>query len=721
MSIETIFSLITLILTVLTGCVFYSLATKHIVRYLFYAAFILAIALNAGIYMLFWKIDSGQSSFWTKYVTSGFCLMLPLFVGVSLVYARQNFPEILKQRIWLFSIISASSLFFLILNWIEPFSEIKFYQGNAYFEITTIGRYFLVFVLLVSVLILIHLESTFRSSQHTARYGKKAILIVMFVNFLFAVYITSHLLMFETMGKSLVLTGMGIIIISHIFFLIYLAKYGLTQFEVKIGRQAVYSSATIFIVGSYLILIGIIGQIVRSIGGDMQTFFTVLAAFLVFVMLLAILVSKSLKRRIRAFIDRNFYRNKYDYREQWGKFSESLSEVVNIEDVLETILEYITQIFQVRHVAILLKDTLSGSFKLWQTKNQPFIDQIKFEPNSRFLDWLFRLGEPLEISGLIQNPETSGITKEEISHFETLDVRVCIPLIVQKKFIGILVLGPKIDDGLFSLEDFDLLDTLGNQSSVAILNARLNENLVQTREMESFHKLSSFVLHDIKNSVSTLSLVVQNAGKNWDNEEFQQDMLITITNTVNKMKSLISRLSTLPDRLELNCRQIHLQQLIEDVITDVKLAHQQHIKIKRDYSKLPVLEADPELLKKVIKNLIINAIEALANEGQLSFTIRRAEQLPHLGEKSIPGAIEHDFAELIVSDSGCGMSQKFIQQNLFKPFQTTKRKGLGIGLYQSKEIVQAHGGAIEVYSKRDEGTQFKIYLPMTTNHQNIEN
>ncbi len=716
MTIETIFSLITLVLTVITGCVFYSLSTKHIVRILFIAAFVLAVMINAGMYMLFWKIETDQTSFWINFVTSGLCLMLPLFVGLSLTYARQNSLQILKQKMWLVSVISIASLVLLVLNWIIPFSETIFYKGHAHFEITESGNFFLVFVLLVSVIILIHLESTLRSLRQSIQLGKKAILIVMFINFLFVVYLTSHLLMFGGMGKSTVLLGMGLIIISNIFFLIYLGKYGINQYEVKIGREAVYSSATIFIVGSYLITIGIIGHVVRSIGGDLQTFFTVLAAFLVFMMLLAILVSKSLKKRIRAFVDRNFYRNKYNYREQWGKFSESLSEVVHIEDVLETIVNNIAHIFQIKNISIFLKNPLSGHFILWKTKNQPFLDHIKFESNSNFVDWIFRSGEPLEISTLAKNPETSGITDMEIKHFEQLNARVCVPLIVQQKFIGILILGPKSDNGLFSLEDFDLLETLANQSSVAILNAQLNENLVQTREMESFHKLASFVLHDIKNSVSTLSLVVKNAEKNWGNKEFQKDMLITISSTANRMKSLIAKLSTMPDRLELNRQSVNLQQLIDDVIADVKLTDQPHITLDRCYSKISTINADPDLLKKVIKNLIINAIEAIDERGHLRFTIQEAKPQLRLTEGSIPGAsADDDFAEIIVADSGCGMSSKFIQQNLFKPFQTTKRKGLGIGLYQSKEIIQAHGGAIEVKSKLNQGTDFKIYLPKPNN------
>ena len=366
-----------------------------------------------------------------------------------------------------------------------------------------------------------------------------------------------------------------------------------------------------------------------------------------------------------------------------------------------------------------MKDSLSGRFILWKTKNQPLLDYIKFEPNSNFLDWIFRSGEPLEISALAKNPETSGITDIEINHFEQLNARVCVPMIVQKKFIGILVLGPKTNNGLFSLEDFDLLDTLVNQSSVAILNSQLNENLIQTREMESFHKLASFVLHDIKNSVSTLSLVIKNAEKNWDNAEFQKDMLVTISSTVNRMKSLITKLSTMPDRLELNRQPVSMQKLIDEVIADVKLKDQQHITLDRNYDTISSLNADPDLLKKVIKNLIINAMEAFDESGHLRFTIRQATHQPVHKQGSIPGSsAENTYAEIIVADSGRGMSSKFIQQNLFKPFQTTKRKGLGIGLYQSKEIIQAHGGSIEVKSEQNNGTEFKIYLPITNNNNN---
>jgi len=240
------------------------------------------------------------------------------------------------------------------------------------------------------------------------------------------------------------------------------------------------------------------------------------------------------------------------------------------------------------------------------------------------------------------------------------------------------------------------LETIGDHSAMAILNARLNQSLVASKQLESFHKLSSFIIHDLKNSVSTLSLLVRNANLHLREPDFQQSMLRTVVQAVEKMNSLMGKLKTVSQEGKINQGPVDLNSLVEGILSRLKLEERKGIAVEKHLNGIPLVKGDPDLLEKVILNLVLNGLEAMPQGGRLRLSTTTPSQ------KGI--------AELRVSDTGEGMSETFIRNSLFKPFQTSKRKGLGLGLYQSKEIVEAHGGRIEVESKRGEGTTFTIRL-----------
>lgn len=666
--------------------------------------------------MIFLKNDHYQIEVWGKVAISGFCFTFPTWITISLIYGRANYIELLKRRKWYLSFLYGLGLLYLGLIWNYDFFTVPKSFSKYLFIIDGFGKYFLVFILVGTVLILINFENTLRLTKISSREGKKVPLYVLIGAFLLWIYAISQMLMYSRISRQMVLMGFFAIIVTNLVLIFYSIKYGLTLFEVNIGREVVYSSAMIFIVGVYLLVIGLVGKIVQFAGGSVELFLSFLAALVVFCLFLATLVSKSLKDRIKQFINRNFYKNRYDYREQWGRFSESLSAVLNLDEVLTTVIENITNIFTANKAAILLNDESSGTLVVRKTKNIPETSGVEFFQTSDFIDWLHRFGEAIELNALISQAEQIGFTEHEQENLKKLQAAICVPMIIQRRFMGILIIGEKTSKGTYSKEDFDLLETLANQSSVAILNAKLNEELIVSREMESFHKLSSFVLHDLRNSVSMLSMIIKNAEKNWDNQEFQKDMLVTISNTVSKMKSLISKISSLPDKLEPKRQMVQINDMIKKVLKENKVEELKNIDVTNDFQQLPMLWVDPEQIQKVIENFVINALEAQPQGGSLKISTR----LIHNHHNGFSGngkvGTASCFVEIDITDTGLGMSEEFIKTRLFKPFQTTKKKGLGIGLYQCKEIITVHGGIIEVKSTEHEGTSFKIQLPTSNGH-----
>jgi len=225
----------------------------------------------------------------------------------------------------------------------------------------------------------------------------------------------------------------------------------------------------------------------------------------------------------------------------------------------------------------------------------------------------------------------------------------------------------------------------------------MTDELLVSREMESFYRFSSFVLHDLKNSVAMLSMLLQNAEKNISNPDFQKEALLTIGKAVNRQKKIISRLTEeMPDE-KLSLEAIDLAELVARTMERVR------VETVKSVSTTVAVEAgleiivDPDKVGAVFDNLVMNALEAMPEGGTLEV-------------KSIAGQ-KDGLVGVAFKDSGNGMTQEFISTRLFKPFSSTKPYGLGIGMYQSREIVKAHRGLIEVYSEPGRGTEFIIYLP----------
>jgi putative PEP-CTERM system histidine kinase len=256
-----------------------------------------------------------------------------------------------------------------------------------------------------------------------------------------------------------------------------------------------------------------------------------------------------------------------------------------------------------------------------------------------------------------------------------------------------MLVGPERMRTPYTAEDLQFLVTAGEQAAGAIITARLSETLARAREFEAFHRLTSFVIHDVKNSIASLSLLTENALKHFEDPEFQRDAITTLSRTVERMQRLLARLSGPPDSASLRFQPVDVAELAREaartaggrggVVTDIVA--------------VPAVEADAEALVRVFQNLVKNAAEALPS-GEGVVTVRT-----------------HADAEWVVfsvQDTGCGMSEDFVRTSLFAPFRSTKRGGWGIGLYQSQSIVEAHGGRIEVTSKEGNGSTFVVRLPL---------
>jgi len=257
-----------------------------------------------------------------------------------------------------------------------------------------------------------------------------------------------------------------------------------------------------------------------------------------------------------------------------------------------------------------------------------------------------------------------------------------------------MTLGEKVEYKPLSIEEMDLLKTMADQTAGSLLNLKLAEDLRKAKEMEAFQAMSTFVVHDLKNLASTLSLTMQNLPVHLDNPEFRKDAFRMIGESVNQINYMCGHLSELSQRVELKKVETDLNELIASSFDCLNGGNQ--VFISKDLQPIPNLRIDPEQIRKVMVNLILNANESMVDGGEIRITT------------------EHDdgWVSVSVKDNGTGMSKEFIENSLFHPFKTTKKQGMGIGLFQSKMIVEAHQGRMEVESEEGKGSVFRVMLPL---------
>jgi signal transduction histidine kinase len=209
--------------------------------------------------------------------------------------------------------------------------------------------------------------------------------------------------------------------------------------------------------------------------------------------------------------------------------------------------------------------------------------------------------------------------------------------------------------------------------------------------------MATFFVHDLKNAASTLKLMLQNLPVHFDDPEFRADALRGTAKTVNHIDHLIGRLSSLRHELKIQPLPTDLNEVVSAVVSTLDKGS--GVCLQTQLNPVASVPADRDQLSKVITNLVLNALEASKKDSPVQVSTSQ----------------RNGWAVLTVTDSGSGMSPEFLNQSLFKPFQTTKKSGLGIGMFQSKLIVEAHAGRITVVSEPNRGTTFEIFLPVPKN------
>jgi putative PEP-CTERM system histidine kinase len=401
-----------------------------------------------------------------------------------------------------------------------------------------------------------------------------------------------------------------------------------------------------------------------------------------------------LRQKVRYFVSRHFKRPQYDFRQIWTSFTQSTSSAIDDSSLCAGAAKLISETFGVLSVGIWLfedgRDRLIFRASTSHSPSDLTNVSIKFPAGA------IEKAKSRKIVDLEKVKEEWGGTLRDISgtQFNRGGNRIAVRLVAGDRWLGYIILADRVAGAPYTSEELVLLECISDQVASGLLNLQLTQEIMLGKELEAFQTISAFFVHDLKNAASTLNLMLQNLPVHFDDPNFRADTLRGIGETTNRINQIIERLSSLRTKLELQQLEVDLNRLVEEAMQSFNGTS--GVELIKELQPIPKLIGDVEQLRSVVTNLLLNARDAVGENGHIK----------------IKTAVRDSWISMSVTDNGSGMTPAFVRDSLFRPFKTTKKKGLGIGMFQAKMIVQAHGGRIRVQSDAGKGTTFDVLLPL---------
>jgi putative PEP-CTERM system histidine kinase len=463
------------------------------------------------------------------------------------------------------------------------------------------------------------------------------------------------------------------------------------SFDIFVSRHIIFYTASLIGAGIYLLAMAGGGYYIRVYGGSWGNVGQIVFLFAAGLLLVVIMFSSQVRTELRVFLTKHFYKNKYDYREEWLRLMNTLAHPFGELALPERTIKAIAQIVASPGGAVWIQEE-GGQLKpmaQWRLAVPEGAVEPLTSPFARFLrerQWVLDLTEhkcdPARYDNLMLPDWLASIDRAWL----------VIPLINEQELFGFMVLARSDTSGRLTWEDTDLLKTVGQQVASHLAQRQAAQQLAEGKQFDAYNRLTAFLMHDLKNLIAQQSLVVKNAAKHKDNPVFIDDAIRTIDNSVRRMSQLLEQLKR--GKEAGTAERVHLAQLLSNTVG-------KHASVD-PVPELEVIEngirvrADPQGLTMVLSHLIKNAQEATHADGHVQVRLRR----------------EGDHAVVEVTDNGCGMEPGFVRDRLFRPFDSTKgSKGMGIGAYQAREFIKNAGGDLSVQSQPGQGTTFRISLP----------
>jgi len=565
-------------------------------------------------------------------------------------------------------------------------------QSIGMAPIDRLTRYVPLASLALPVLGLVLVEQVYRSADEESRWHAAPLCIGLASLFVFDVYLHSHVLLFGRFDADSLAIRAGIQALGVPLFHIATKRHDDWKGPLRLSRDAAFHTATLIMAGIYLLAISGISYYLRNISDDWGGALALVLMVVAGIFLAALLLSATLRARLRVFVGKNFFRYRYDYRSEWLRLTSRLTVTGSPSGVGELVIQGLAELLHCRTGALWYRDAEGRRLiqvARWNVSSSGETVPLD-SPFARFMaerEWVYDLDAfRTQRRGRDDGVEPPDWLLAEPRHW------IVVPLIVGDQLTGFVVIGRPHATPPVNWEVRDLLKTASRQAASFLALMHATDALLEARKFDAFNRMSAFVVHDLKNIVAQLSLMMQNARRLKDNAEFQADMLGTVENSLERMRRLMLQLrsgetpsgATAGVSLSAVAQRIRASAAARGRVVELIVREE------------VLVRGHEDRVERVLGHLVENALDATSVAGTVTITLSR-----QVGQ-----------ARIDISDTGQGMSDEFVSDRLFRPFSTTKAGGMGIGAYESRQYIQEIGGTLSVDSKVGRGTVITVLLPL---------
>lgn len=541
--------------------------------------------------------------------------------------------------------------------------------------------------LAVAVFGLVLVEQCYRRTPAGARWHVRPLLLGLAGLLAFDVVLYSDGLLFRVLDANLWVARGFAQAVTVPLLLLTLRRSRDLSFELSLSRGVLEGTTALFAVGSYLLVLAGAGFILRQFGGSWARALESALVFAALLFLVVIGLSATVRAKLRVHVAKHFFTYRYDYREEWLRFTNTLT-AGSADRPWSACIQAMGDLVESTGGALWFRGA-DGTYR--QIERLGFPTDLEVIPDKDPLPaFLRRTGWVLDVADVRRQSSKYEGLRLPPQVADLRDAWIVVPLATAQDLTGFVVLGtPRVHITL-DWEVLDLLKTAGRQAASYLAHAQATDALLEARKFDAFHRMSTFVVHDLKNLIAQLQLLLSNAERHRDNPDFQRDMLKTIEHVVGRMHQL-----TLQLRPEASAQDAARSVDVGAVVRRVQ-AHRNGAgrALRVETADGVYALAHEDLLERVISHLVQNAFDASEKDSEVTLRV----------ERNGGGVLVE------VRDRGQGMTAEFLRERLFRPFQTTKQTGLGIGAFECQQYVRQVGGHIDVASAPGKGTLVRLHL-----------
>jgi putative PEP-CTERM system histidine kinase len=539
--------------------------------------------------------------------------------------------------------------------------------------------------ILLAVAGLLLVENFYRNASRQSRWHINLLTIGIGALFVYDIVLYADAALYKRVSSSLFVARASVSTLAAPVIALSVARNRRWLSDIRLSQNIVLHSSTLLISGIFLLAIGVTGEVLRNTGVTWGPVLEITLVFGAIVLVAIIFTSGRARSKLRVFLVQNFFAYRYDYRKVWANFIDTLSNPsFSGEQLRVRVIRAVADTVDSPAGSLWLRDNDDTAFTQVATWNLPRDGapvEAEFATAFRDGQWVVMLNE-----GTDDGPVPQALA-------QTQRAWLAVPIGHLGRLLGFVLLTEPRAAMSLNWENYQLLRIVSRQIASYLAEEQAARALVEARQLQAYGQRFAFVVHDIKNLVSQLSMVVSNGERHADDPEFQRDVLETVRHSVQSMNKLLA--------------QLRASRESEPVETSVPVAVvREALKAWRPRKPLDVqFVADDkaervriarDALDSALRHLLDNAAEVSPPNGSIVIEVR------HAADKVI----------IDISDKGAGMQAEFITNQLFQPFRSTKSDGYGIGAYQTRELVRAAHGDLLVLSEPGKGTTMRIVLPI---------